>query len=262
MSAATSTLRVGVIGAGAIGSVIAQSLRDGRVERAALSGVVAGRAAGRAAFEELLGRSDVVVEAASQAAVAEYGPAVKAAGVDFMILSIGALADDELLRALGDPSGGRLLLSTGACGGIDLLRAAQLLEPLDEVRLRTTKASAALVRDWMDDELRQRLGTATEELTIFTGSAREAVRKFPETANISALLALATVGMDATQVEVRAAPGARAATHEISARGAAGTYRFEIRNALSPLNARTSAVTAYAVLRQLADRTALLIRGC
>ena len=69
-------VRVGVIGAGAIGSVVGDALRDGGVEQALLSGVVAGRDSDPAAFEALLEGSDLVVEAASQAAVATYGQRV------------------------------------------------------------------------------------------------------------------------------------------------------------------------------------------
>lgn len=254
--------RVGVIGAGAIGGVVVDALRDGKVDGATLGGVVEGRAAGREAFDALLETSDVVVEAASQAAVAEYGPAVKEAGIDFVVVSVGALVDDELFGALSAPSGGKLLVSTGACGGIDLLRAANLMEPLERVRLQTTKPSAALVRDWMDDELRQRLVDGQEALSVFVGSSREAVQRFPETANISATIALATIGFDAVEVEVRADPEARSATHEITASGRAGTYRFVIQNALSPRNMKTSAVTSYSVLRALADRTAAFTPGC
>jgi aspartate dehydrogenase len=250
-----------VIGAGAIGSVVAGALRHGRVAHATLGAVVSGRGAGTAAFQTLLKTCDIVVEAASQAAVVEYGPSVKRAGIDLVVVSVGALVDDELRCTLSAASGGRLLLSTGACGGIDLLRAAQLLQPLDEVRLQTTKPSAALIRDWMEPEVRQKLIQGEEELRVFVGSAREAVQRFPETANIAALLALATIGFDSVEVEVRAAPRALAASHEISARGQAGTYRFLIENTLSPQNMRTSAVTAYAVLRGLADGAAVFTPG-
>jgi aspartate dehydrogenase len=253
--------RVGVIGAGAIGSVVADALREGKVDGATLGGVVAGREAARAAFEALLETCDVVVEAASQAAVAEYGPSVKEAGIDLVVVSVGALVDDELLGTLTAPSAGRLLISTGACGGIDILRAAQLMHPLDAVRLQTTKPGAALVRDWMEPELQQKLVDGEEELTVFVGPAREAVQRFPQTANISALLALATIGFDGVEVEVRAVPHGRAASHEITASGQAGAYRFLIENALSPRNMKTSAVTAYAVLRALTDRSAVLAPG-
>jgi aspartate dehydrogenase len=253
-------MQVGVIGAGAIGSVVAEALRDGKVDGASLGGVVAGRATGRAAFDALLDTCDVVVEAASQDAVAEYGPSVKEAGIDLVVVSVGALVDDELLRTLSAPSAGRLLISTGACGGIDILRAAQLMHPLDAVRLQTTKPGAALVRDWMEPELQQRLVDG-EELSVFVGPAREAVQRFPQTANISALLALATIGFDGVEVEVRAVGRGGTAAHEITASGQAGTYRFLIENALSPQNVKTSAVTAYAVLRGLTDRSAVLAPG-
>jgi aspartate dehydrogenase len=254
-------VRVGVIGAGAIGGVVAKALQDGRVEGATLSGVVAGRGSDPAVFEAILEGSDLVVEAASQAAVAAYGPRVREAGLDLVVVSVGALVDDELLRALTTPVPGRLLLSTGACGGIDLLRAAQLMHPLAAVRLETTKPSAALVRDWMKPELRETLLAGEKAIGVFSGSAREAVQRFPETANIAALIALATIGFDGVEVEVRAEPAARAARHVISARGDAGTYRFEIENALSSRNLRTSAVTAFAVLRALTDRSAVFTPG-
>jgi aspartate dehydrogenase len=254
-------MRVGVIGAGAIGSVVAAALHDGRVERAALSGVVAGRDSDPAVFDAILAGSDLVVEAASQAAVATYGPRIREAGLDLVVVSVGALVDDDLLSALTTPPAGRLLLSTGACGGIDLLRAAQLMHPFAAVRLETAKPGAALVRDWMEPHVRETLLAGEDAISVFTGSAREAVQRFPETANIAALIALATIGFDDVEVEVRAEPGAHSATHVISARGDAGTYRFEIENALSPQNQRTSAVTAYAVLRALTDRSAAFTPG-
>lgn len=59
----------------------------------------------------------------------------------------------------------------------------------------------------------------------------------------------------------RADPRAQSARHEITASGEAGVYRFLIENALSAENPRTSAVTAYSILRGLADRSAMVIPG-
>ena len=174
--------------------------------------------------------------------------------------ALGALTDDRLREELAAGTG-HVLLSTGACGGIDLLRAAQMLHPLDKVKLRTTKAGAAVARDWMDPGLRQRLLDGDRRVTAFSGSARDAARLFPETSNVAALIALATVGLDAVSVEVVGEPGRTAAKHEIDAAGRAGEYHFEIENALSPDNPRTSAVTAYAVLRGIADRAGMFTPG-
>jgi aspartate dehydrogenase len=258
-------MRVGLIGCGAIGGVIADALRRGAIPGATLAGVLRRRAAAEPAavssVEQLASRCDVVVEAASHAALATHGPAVTRAGRDLVVLSVGALADERLREELVVEGGGRVLLSTGACGGVDLLRAAHALAPLEAVALRTTKAGAAVSRDWMEPELQRRLVDGDGPVVAFSGPARDAVRLFPETANIAALLALATIGFDRVTVTVVGDPSRRSAKHEIDARGTAGTYRFEIENAVSPANPRTSAVTAYAVVRALADRAGLFTPG-
>lgn len=260
-----STRRVGLIGHGAIGRVVGAALASGTVPNASLAGVLT-RSDGSApkavaSLEELLESADLVVEAASQAAVVEYGARVKDAGVDLVVLSVGALVDDELRERLASPQGGRLLLSTGACGGLDVLRAAMLVGPLHEVTLCTTKSSAATIRPWMEDALRERLETSAEPVTAFRGPARQAVRLFPESANIAGLLALATIGFDAVEVEIRGEQRRTSAKHEITARGLAGSYAIRLENATSPDNPRTSAITGHAVVRALADADAWLVAG-
>jgi aspartate dehydrogenase len=263
---ASGGLAVGLIGFGAIGSTIADRLKRGEVPNVRLTRVFGGRAAppdvATGSLDELLEASDVVVEAASQSAVADYGPAVKDSGCDLMVLSVGALVDDELLDRLRAPVGGRLLLSTGACGGVDILRAANALGPLDAVTLRTSKPPASVTRGWMDEELLRELADAREPIEVYSGTAREAVQLFPQSANLSGLLALATLGFDGVGVEVWGDPRLDGARHEITAQGPAGTYSVSIQNRLSPENPRTSAVTAFAVLRCLSDATSHWIAGC
>jgi aspartate dehydrogenase len=263
--AGTRTLNVGLIGYGAIGAVLGRELAQGAVQGIRLVGVLESRrapAALRVTFEELLARSDLVIEAASQTALASYGPAVKAAGRDLLALSIGALADDVLLRSLTTRAGGRLLLSSGACGAIDILRAANTLAQLESVSLKSVKPAAAVVRDWMPAELVAALSLAGEPVCAFRGSARDAVRLFPESANIAGLLALATVGFEAVRVEIWGEANRRRARHELHATGAAGEYRVSIENNLAADNPRTSAITAFAVLRALSDVTGWTIVGC
>jgi aspartate dehydrogenase len=264
-AASPAPMRVGLIGCGAIGGVIVDALGRGAIPGATLSGVLRRHATAEpptvSSVDELVAGCDVVVEAASHAALAAHGPAVVRAGRDLVVLSVGALADDRLCESLSVPNGGRVLLSTGACGGVDLLRAAHALRPLDAVTLRTTKSGTAVARDWMEPDLQRRLVDGDEPVVAFSGPARDAVRLFPETANIAALLALATIGLDRLAVTVVGDPRRTSAQHEIRARGAAGEYRFEIENAVSPTNPRTSAVTAYAVVRALADRAGMFTPG-
>jgi predicted dinucleotide-utilizing enzyme len=67
---------------------------------------------------------DLVLECASQQAVAQYGEAVLARGWHLAVISTGALADSALEQRLRQ-AGGRLTLLAGAVAGIDGLAAAK-----------------------------------------------------------------------------------------------------------------------------------------
>jgi aspartate dehydrogenase len=250
--------RVGVIGHGAIGSVVASELAAGHVARCTLAGVLTRshrqdvpQAVG--SLDELLDRSDIVVEAAGHDAVVDHAPRVLGAGIDMLVVSVGALVDDELRERLtsGDLPG-RLLLSSGAIGGLGLMRAAARLGAIDSVRLTTTKAPDALLAAWMTPSLIAELRTSTRPVPVFEGTAREAVEHFPNSVNVSATLALATLGLDRTRVTVVADRTAVRVRHVIEVDGDAGHYELHIDNTPSS-NPRTSAITPFNVLRALSD---------
>lgn len=249
-------LRVGLIGCGAIGSVVARELSAGAVEGVELAAVfdlVVHHPLRVDDRDSLLSQSDVVIEAAGHGALREHGVAVREAGTDLLVVSIGALADEDLESQLRNAEGGRLFLCTGAIGGFDILRAAMLLGPLEEVAITSTKPSRALSRPWMDEAVQDALAYGTEEVAVFDGPAREACALFPESANVTATLSLATVGFDQVRVQMVGDPAATRVRHVVTATGVAGTYELSFENAASPDNPRTSAVTAYSVLRAVGD---------
>ena len=256
--------RVGVIGHGAIGSVVAAELTSGRIAGCTLAGVLTQaprcdipfRVAG---VDELIERSDIVVEAAGHAAVEAHCPAVLDAGIDLLMVSVGALVDDGLRQRLTGRAG-RLLLSAGAIGGLGLLRAAALFGSIDGVRLTTTKSPSALLAPWMPRALVDDLRHGTQPVTVFEGTARDAVARFPESINVAATLALATVGFERTHVRVVGDRAAARVTHVIRVEGAAGRYELHIENTPSA-NPRTSAITPYNVLRALGDMSDSAVIG-
>lgn len=261
--------RVGVIGHGAIGSVICRELAAGRLPRCELSGVLTRSEPGPdvprpvASLDELIGRSDVIVEAADHEVVRRCAATVLGAGVDLLVVSVGALIDDDLRARLtaGDLPG-HLLLSAGAIGGLGLLRAAALLGDIDRVRLTTTKSPESLLASCHTPAIVERLESVSggAPVVAFDGSAREAVAHFPTSVNVAATLALATVGLDRTRVTVMADPAARRVRHLIEVEGDAGHYEMHIDNTPST-NPRTSAITPYNVLRALSDMTDLTVVG-
>ena len=203
--------------------------------------------------DSLITRSDVVVEAAGHGALHEHGVAVRESGTDLLVVSIGALADEDLEARLRRAEGGRLFLCTGAIGGFDILRAAMLFGPLEDVGITSTKPAVALSRPWMDQAVQDALADGSEPVRVFDGPARQACALFPESANVTATLSLATVGFDRVRVQMVGDPAATRVRHVVTASGVAGTYELSFENAASPDNPRTSAVTAYSVLRALTD---------
>lgn len=199
-------------------------------------------------------RPDLLVECAGHAAVqGTVLPALKA-GVDVVLVSIGALSDATLerdLHAAAKEGGAKLILPAGAIGGIDLLAAMAPAGGL-EVRYTGTKPPEAWRGTPAEDRID--LDSLTEATVFFSGAAREVAQAFPKNANVAATLALAGAGMDATRVELVADPGAAGNRHAYAVTSPLGDYEIRIDNRASNGNAKTSAATIYSVLREIRNR--------
>ncbi|MEU0742604.1 aspartate dehydrogenase domain-containing protein [Streptomyces sp. NPDC006134] len=250
-------LKVGLVGWGAIGRVVGTALAAGEIPGATLACVVDNRPLGGAApagqvpFETAVERADLIVEAAGQGVVREWGERVLTAGTDLLVASTGALTDEDLAKRLLSAGPGRVYFTGGAVGGLDLLQAVRALGPLDEVRLTTTKLPATLEQPWMDEELLERMRTATGPVEVMDGTARDVPVKFPRSTNVAASVALAVGDLDAVRVRVVADPAAVRTRHVLEARGPHGAYRFEASHTPDAGNPATSRVVPHAVLRSL-----------
>lgn len=224
-------------------------------------------------FASALAEADLVVEAAGVPAASEYGPMSISAGKDFLLTSVGALASrDARLGMLSGP--GRLVVTNGAIGGFDLLGAAAQAGGLDAVSIETSKLAASLVRPWMSEaEITrlQSLTTADKPFVLFEGDPEAAIEKFPANVNVAVALAWATravVPPRATseeqcqaleralanvRVRILADANATLSRHVIRASGPAGEYEFDLLNAPSPSNPRTSGLTAMSVAKDVRE---------
>ena len=267
---ATTAHRIGIIGFGAIGARVAEDIASGKVVGAELAGIISRSitAAGGTAVErpypaltlnQAIECCDLIVECAGQPAVVDHAETILNAGVDLLITSIGALADKELAKRLNGCGPGRLFMTSGAVGGLDLLGAGAREAAFESVVVSTTKLPETLVQPWMEHAETQRIRTTEKPLEVFLGSAQEAARLFPRSLNVAAAVAEAVGDWDSVQVRLTADPAAALTTHVIEATGPSGEYKFEIRNNPSPDNPRTSGIVPFAVLRSL--ETALGERG-
>jgi aspartate dehydrogenase len=263
-------MRIALIGCGAIGRVIAGAVNDGVVDATLVcvydmdtesSNRLASRMDPSPRVSESIrgvldSDADLVVEAASQAAVRSYAVRILEAGKSLMVMSVGALLDDELLKAVrraAKSKGVKVYVPSGAVGGLDALKAASLAK-VYEVKLTTTKHPRSLKGA---PALRDIEGLDWDrKMVLYEGNAWEAVRKFPANINVSAAVALAGLGAQKTTVRLISDPDVRENIHEVSARGDFGSFTLRFRNLPSPDNPRTSflaALSAIATLKRLSS---------
>jgi aspartate dehydrogenase len=202
---------------------------------------------------ELIERADLIVEAATQAALREFGPAVLAAGKHLMVLSVGALVGvlDEWAR-LAEKHGCRILVPSGAIAGLDGVKGARE-GAITAVTMETRKPPRGLAGAPYIEQHRIDLDAITAETLIFEGPATEAVRAFPANVNVVAALSLAGIGPERTRIKLYAVPGQARNQHRITVEGEFGTLRIEVENVPSenPRTGRLSYLSAIAMLREL-----------
>jgi aspartate dehydrogenase len=254
-----------VIGCGNIGTILARAVKDGRlgVEIGAIYDI---RSANSEKLARILGSPevckrdfgefvsadlDLVVEAASISAVRDYGKAVLSKGRDLLVLSVGALLDDELRESMlvvARKTGCRIIVPSGAIGGLDLLKSASVGD-IQEVVLTTTKNPASL------DEV----GDLGKRKVVFEGNADEAIEQFPKNINVAAAISLASGAK--LRVRIVADPRVSTNTHEIKAKGAFGEMVLRVSNVPSPDNPKTSYLAALSVIRTIQGLGEALVIG-
>ena len=243
---------VGLIGCGAIGTVLAESIArkivvcdelivfDVDIAKAEkLKQALKFPVTIVSSFKELLKRKPtVIVEAASQQAAREYVPKIVAASIELVVMSTGALLDlDVDLRRVHVPS--------GAIGGLDAVASA-VKAGIDEVVLTSRKNPKAFGRSDVKAE------------TVYEGVAEEAARRFPREMNVAATLAL-TAKPAKVKVQVISDPAVTRNTHEIEVKWRFGEMFLRFANDPHPDNSHTSALAAWSaisLLQSLLEKTA------
>jgi aspartate dehydrogenase len=263
-------LRVGVVGCGAIGSIICRAL-DKDIEGAELVGIhehhiknIESLCAELSSKPEMMKISemvkevDLVVESAAAIAVPQAAIAALESGCDVMIMSVGALVDGQLLENLVNLArkhNCKIYLPSGAVAGIDGIKSAASA-PIHSVTLTTTKPPRGLVGAPYVVANKIDLDGFNGPEVIFDGTAIEAVKAFPANVNVAACISLAGIGVDKTRVKIVVDPGSTRNRHEIEVIGDFGRFTTEVENIPFPENPRTSylaALSAVATLKKIAS---------
>jgi aspartate dehydrogenase len=191
-------------------------------------------------------KPDVVVEAASQQAVRDWGETILKKGVDLMVIATGAYGDPKLWKrpqAGGGQSGARLRLPSGAIAGLDGLLAMRH-DSLSRVKYVSIKPPHAWSGTPAETDFD--LPSIKEPTVIFRGTPADAGRLYPKNANLAVTVALCGAGLDKTEIELVADPTLPAGTNasRLEVTGDSGELKMERLGRAMPDNPKTGVLTA------------------
>lgn len=262
-------MKIGIVGCGAIGASLAEyiarefkkeaalaALYDIKEERAKyLSRLVSGSerlAAGN--LKQLIAKSELVIEASSASASWAIAKEALGKGRDLMLMSVGGLSGRlRELSSLAKKNSSKVYIPSGAVSGIDALKAARMAG-IKRVLLITRKNPLSFRGVNYIQRQGFRLKGLKKERVLFFGSARKAVKYFPQNINVASVLSLAGIGQDRTKVKIIASPKIKRNIHEVQIESNAGLIFTRTQNLLHPDNPKTSylaVLSAQAVLEDI-----------
>lgn len=256
-------MKVGIVGIGSIGGTVAKELDNGKIPGIELVALSARNRDRLESFSKELSNPvdignlntwvtgcDLVIEASGAATVDDIVRTSISHGKDVMILSVGALIENESLMQLAQKANKRIHIPSGAIAGLDGIKAAALSD-IQEIKIVNRKPPSALRGAPGADNARVNLDSLTKPYTLFSGTVAQGYRLFPANVNVAVAVSLAGIGVDKTKMEVVADPDISVNIHEIMLDSSIGRMHLYIEGKASENNPRTSASTPFSVLSYL-----------
>lgn len=262
-------LKIGIAGCGAIGSSLAKAIVSDFAAQAQLSGLydidiekaykLANKFANQKlavlSLDNLINRTDLMIEAAKADCSFEIAKKAVLASRDIMIMSVGGIIQHyKELAVLAQEKNARIFIPSGAICGIDGLKAANCGK-INKVVLTTKKPPKAFIGAPYILKRKISLDNITEETVIFEGNALSAIKFFPQNINVAATLSLAGIGPEDTLVRIVAVPENKGENiHELEIESEAGRIIIRCENIAHPDNPKTSymaVLSAVATLKQI-----------
>ena len=264
-------LRVAIAGLGPIGTKVAEALDQG-IDGLRLAAVSVqnpekhrtwlGKLTATPAvlpIEQLAEADDIVIECAPGRLLRSIVAPFVGSGKTAVVLSAGALLDNEDLIALAKQNGGQIVVPTGALIGLDAVTAAAVGN-IHSVTMVTRKPVQGLAGAPYIVENNIDIERITEPLRIFEGTAREAAKGFPANLNVAVALSLAGIGPDRTRLEIWADPTVTRNIHRVEVESDSARFSMSIENIPSE-NPKTGRITALSVIAYLRKQRSALRVG-
>lgn len=262
-------IKIGIVGCGAIGSSLAKRVGKQLSSKAVLAafydfdspkalklakGLGVGKNSIVNSLDELIKKSDLVIEAASAACSWDVAQKSLSKGRSVMIMSVGGIIDRvKKLNTLAEKYNAHVYVPSGAIAGIDALKAAASGK-IDKVTLTTYKNPLAFKGVKSVEKSGIDLTKIKSDKVLYSGPAEKAVKLFPQNINVAAVLSMAGIGAKKTIVKIVASPKASRNIHQIEIESSAGKITTRTENVLHPENPKTSylaVLAAVATLKQI-----------
>ncbi len=253
--------KIGIIGCGAIGSFLARIVKkelshcaelhflcDRKEEKIEALRKKFHTRVKSGSIEELVRASDFVIEAASTVVANQVAKSILKNRKEGLIMSVGGMLDDAILGLVS--KGGKIWVPSGALSGVDGLLAGREAG-LSSVKLVTRKPPRGLSEAPYFKKKKFPELKGMREYCVFRGTAKEAVKYFPQNINVAAVLSLAGAGARKTKVEIWTSNQYRFNQHEVYISGKSGDIHTVSRNVPSEENPKTSALAMYAAAATL-----------
>lgn len=249
------SIKVGIAGIGALGSIVAKSILDGFgcYELTAISELNPPDFVAHVpcvSFDELCRRCDLVVETLPPSKVPALLTAALDHQTDIVLISGSTLLTHPDLLERVKKAQSRVIVPSGALSGLDGVTALAQRE-IAYARIRTTKKPAGFKGAPYIVENNIDLDAITQRQLVFTGSAMDAAAAFPANVNVAATLSIAGIGPERTEVEIWADPEITGNTHEIEVKGGYSTIECKVSNMPDPSNPKSSVLAGLSIVSTL-----------
>lgn len=245
--------RVGIVGCGAIGSGMAESIYKDKKGPCRLTGLfdtdhnrsvqlarrLKSPGVARNTLESLIQNCDIMVEAVNAKHTRGLIEQALNAKKHVLAMSVGKVLGAKKLFDLARRQKCSFLLPSGAVSGIDAIKAAGLT-PVQSITLTTRKPISGFKNNSYLTDRGIRLSSIKKEKVIYDGDVKGAVKHFPQNINVAATIALASRMLNKMRVRIITSPKYKNNRHEVQMISKAGTVYTRTENVVCPDNPKTS----------------------
>jgi len=257
-------VKIGIIGCGAIGSRMAQTITKDMSKDCKVVGLfdvdadkvtrlatkLKLRSIAKKTIDDLIKVSDCVVEAVNSENTVQIIEKIIRAKKSVLAMSVGKLLNAHHLYNLARKNKCYILLPSGAIAGVDAIKAASMAN-IKRISLTTRKPLKGFKTNSYLQSINTDLSKITKETVIFDGTVQQAVKFFPQNINVAATIALASQAPKKLHIKIIVSPEYTRNIHEIELEGDFGRISTKTENVVCPDNPKTSYLAVLSGLQTL-----------